>query len=52
MLFDLLRSVFAVPILLFLVWILLAEKSGRFPLRVVVWGIGIQLFLAVFVLVR
>ncbi len=48
--FDLIRSMLAVPILIFLVWLLLAEERKRIPLRIIAWGIGTQLFLAAFVL--
>jgi len=49
--FDAIRSLFAVPILLFLIWLVFSENRRIFPMRIVLWGLGMQLFLAVFILV-
>lgn len=47
---DKFHSLFAIPFIIFIVWILLSENRRQFPWRTVLWGIGLQFFLALFVL--
>ncbi len=47
--FDVIRSLLAIPILLGLVWLILSEDRKLIPWRTIFWGIGLQLFLAVLI---
>ncbi|MDK9699443.1 MAG: NupC/NupG family nucleoside CNT transporter [bacterium] len=49
--FDSIRSMFAVPIIVLLIWALLSEDRKRFPMRTALWGIGLQVAFAGFVLI-
>ncbi|MCX7835054.1 MAG: NupC/NupG family nucleoside CNT transporter [bacterium] len=44
------QSVLAVPIIILIVWFLLSENKKRFPWRTVLWGLGLQIVFAVFIL--
>ncbi len=48
---DSIRAIFAIPMLLLIVWLLFAEDRKRIPWRTIIWGVGLQAIFAVLILV-
>lgn len=45
-----LQSIFAVFLIIAMVWLFFSENRKKFPWRTVFWGLGLQFFFAVFIL--